>query len=117
MDNDVFVKKLIVGTKNQELVWKIDQKVFSSTTFYLEKGSTILVLVKYFEQEFDAWGTEIEIPYCAINICDFNRNIKHQVLEGDLTEQSELFRLYRLVERQVNNVDSIMEEFVEGIDL
>ena len=38
-----------------------------------------------------------------------------QIYEDDLPKSSDLMRLYRLAERQVNNVDLIMEDFVAGV--
>lgn len=119
MDNDKFIKKLIIGTKDKKLEWKQanSNKLFSVyQPFYVQKGDNKLVLEKYTVTDYDSFGDEIQTTNCSLTICDDNFDRLSEIYEDDLKKSNDIWRLYRLAERQANNVDDIMESFVEGID-
>ncbi len=119
MDNDKFVKKLIKGTKDDKLEWKpaISNKLFSAfQPFYIQKGDKKLVLEKYTVTDYDGYGEEIQTANCSLSICNDNFDRLSEIYEDDLKKSNDIWRLYRLAERQANNVDDIMESFVEDID-
>ena len=58
----------------------------------------------------------MQVPNCKISICDDQYNSLSDIYETDVKKSSDLMRLYRLAERQANNVDEIMENFVKKID-
>lgn len=119
MDNDKFVSKLIKGTKDNKLEWKpaSSNKLYSSyQPFYLQKGDKKLVLEKYTVIDYDGYGDEIQTANCSLSICDDNFDRLSEIYEDDLKKSNDMWRLYRLAERQANNVDEIMESFVEDIE-
>lgn len=120
MENGVFVNKLIKGTKDGKMRWqpaKSDKLYCAYQPYFLQKGDKKLVLEKYNSMGYDGYGEEIQSANCMISICDSQYNPLSEIHEDDLKKSSDLMRLYRLAERQVNKVDDIMEEFVEGIDV
>ncbi|MDU0323190.1 hypothetical protein RWZ02_10915 [Clostridium butyricum] len=119
MDNNRFINKLIAGTKSSQLKWeRVDSKKLSSTypLFYFQKEDKRLLLEKYTTIEYDSFGEEVKSAKCLLSICDNNFNKLTEIYEDDLRRSGDLWRLYRIVERQVNNVDDIMESFVKDID-
>lgn len=119
MDNDKFVIKLIEGTKDNKLEWKpaLSKKLYSIfQPFYLQKGDKKLVLEKYTVTDYDGYGDEIQTANCSLSICDDKFDKLSEIYEDDLKKSNNMWRLYRLAERQANNVDEIMESFVEGIE-
>lgn len=119
MDNGIFVNKLINGTKDGKLKWKPakSNKLYNTyQPYFLQKDDKKLVLEKYNTVEYDGYGEEIQTAKCMISICDENFNALSEIYEDDIKKSSDLMRLYRLAERKANNVDEIMEGFVEGIN-
>lgn len=119
MDNDKFVQKLIKGTKGNTLEWKpaSSNKLYSSyQPFYLQKGDKKLVLEKYTVTDYDGFGDEVQTANCFLSVCNDDFDRLSEIYEDDLSKSSDMWRLYRLAERQVNDVDDIMESFVEDID-
>lgn len=119
MDNDVFVNKLIKGTKDGEVNWQpVKSKEFSNDykKYYLQVENNKLLLEKYNSTEYDIFGDEISTVNCSLSVCDDTFNSLSEIYEDDLKISNGLIRLYRLVERKANNVDNIMEKFVEGIN-
>lgn len=119
MDNNIFINKLIAGTKSSQLKWeRVNSKKLSSTypSFYFQKGDKKLLLEKYTTIEYDSFGEEVKSAKCLLSICDDNFNKLTEIYEDDLRRSGDLWRLYRIVERQANNVDDIMKSFVKDID-
>lgn len=119
MENEIFVNKLINGTKNGKVEWKPakSNKLHSAyQPYYIENGDKKLVLEKYNTVEYDGYGEEVQSANCMISICDDEFNTISEIYEDDLKKSSDLWRLYRLAERKANKVDDIMEGFIEGID-
>ena len=119
MDNDIFIKKLISGTRNNKFEWKPanSNKLHSSyQPFYIQKGDKKLVLEKYNVTDYDYFGEECQTANCSLTICDNNFNRLSEIYENDLNQNNDMWRLYRLAERKANNIDDIMESFVEDID-
>ncbi len=119
MDNNVFINKLIAGTKSSQLKWEpVNLKKLSSKypSFYLQNGDKRLLLEKYLTIEYDSFGEEVQSEKCLLSVCDNGFNKLSQIYEDDLKKSGDLWRLYRIVERQANNVDDIMESFVKDID-
>lgn len=119
MDNNIFVNKLIRGTKEGTIKWKpAKSSNFYNLyqPYYLQKDDKKLVLEKYNTMEYDAYGEEVQIPNCKISICDDHFNSLSDIYESDIKKSSDLMRLYRLAERQANDVDQIMESFVREIE-
>ena len=120
MDNNVFVSKLIKGTKEGIIKWEPakSNKLYNSyQPFFLQNDDKKLVLEKYNTTEYDAYGEEMQVPNCKISICDDQYNSLSDIYETDVKKSSDLMRLYRLAERQANNVDEIMENFVKKIEI
>lgn len=118
MENDVFINKLINGTKNGILEWKPAKSIKLHSIYqpyYIQNGDKKLVLEKYSTIEYDGYGEEIQSSNCMISICDNEFNTISEIFESDLKKSSDLWRLYRLAERKANNVDDIMESFITGI--
>ena len=118
MENSVFVNKLIKGTKDGNMKWQLakpDPLYDDHQPYFLQKGDKKLVLEKYDTTGYDGFGDEVVHTNCVISICDNENRTLGQIYEDDLPKSSDLMRLYRLAERQVNNVDLIMEDFVAGV--
>lgn len=119
MDNDLFVKKLIAGTKSSQLDWLPTTSKQLSTeypSYYIEKSDKKLVLEKYKTTQYDGFGDEIQSINCQISIYDDQGNELSDIYEDDLKKSGDLWRLYRIVERKANKVDDIMQSFVDDID-
>ena len=119
MDNDKFIKKLLKGTKENKLEWKVasSKKLYNSyQPYYLEKGDKKLVVEKYNTVEYDCFGDEIPVTNCMLSICNDKFDNISAIIEDDLEKSNDLWRLYRLAERQANKIDEIMESFVENIE-
>ena len=118
MENDIFIQKLISGTKNKKLKWEaryVNRPYRSNLSYQLEKNKKLLIIGKYNTIEESAYGEEIQVTHCSVSICELNGVVLTEIGEDDLKNGSNLWRLYRLVERQANHVDDIMEQFVEDI--
>lgn len=122
MDNEIFVNKLIKGTKENKFQWeKLKSKKFINTyqTYTMKKNDKRIVIEKYDTIESDVFGDEYHTANCSLSVCDdsINLEILTQIFESDLKKGNDLMRLYRLAERQANKVDDIMESIVEDIDI
>lgn len=101
MDNNVFVSKLIKGTKEGIIKWEPakSNKLYNSyQPFFLQNDDKKLVLEKYNTTEYDAYGEEMQVPNCKISICDDQYNSLSDIYETDVKKSSDLMRLYRLAE-------------------
>ena len=119
MNLDEFVIKLINGTKSGSIKWNgCSNKRFIHyyPVYETRKGSNILVISKLQYQGTDFYGDEYEAFAAEISICSSNYDVLSEINESDLQNESNLLRLYRIVERQANNVNDILKDFVDGID-
>lgn len=64
----------------------------------------------------DPYGDSYTTTAAAIAICSNNYEILSEIYETDLQNESNLLRLYRIVKRQANNVDEILNNFVQNVD-
>lgn len=115
MNNDKFINKLLEGTRANELKWKLSSNInnFTYQPYEIEKNETTLLLYRYDTSDFDDWGNEIVVVNYALNVCNRNGQILTKILDGELKNETEMVRLFRLVERQVNNVDEILSSFFD----
>ena len=118
MDNyDTYVIALLNGTKEGKLQWKLDSNESSRYQAYcLLKGDQRLTIVKYDIAEYDILGSEIINSHCRLTLYGGMGEVIGDIVEDDLSNESYLWRLYRVVERQVNKFDSSIEGFVEGLN-
>ncbi len=115
MDNNVFLNKLIMGTKQGKILWADTAKNrnFLHYDYFAEKGDSFLALVQ--SQEETTYGT-FETCY-TLSIFDSNFNCQYSFHQDDFKRNgADLIRLYRLVERNVNDVDSRMSQIVGDIE-
>lgn len=119
MNYDEFIVKLINGTKSNNINWKRCQsRKFPHyyPAYETKKGENILVVQKLQYNSEDPYGDSYTTIGAEISICSINYEILSEIYESDLQNESNLLRLYRIVERQANNVNDILNNFVEGID-
>lgn len=119
MNYDEFVVKLINGTKSNDINWRrCKSKRFPHyyPAYETQKGVNILVVQKIQYSAENDYGDSYTSTAAEISICSINYEILSEIYESDLQNESNLLRLYRIVERQANNVDDILGNFVEGID-
>lgn len=119
MNYDEFVVKLINGTKSNSINWqRCKSKRFPHyyPAYETQKGGNILVIQKIQYSTEDAYGDSYTTTSAEISICSTNYETLSEIYESDLQNESHLLRLYRIVERQTNDVDNILGNFVEGID-
>lgn len=119
MNYDEFVIKLINGTKSNNFKWnRCTSKRFPHyyPLYETKKGDNILVLKKLQYSDSDPYGDTYNTIAAEISICNNNYDILSDIYESDLQNESNLLRLYRIVERQANNVDAILGDFVSEID-
>lgn len=119
MNFDEFVVKLINGTKSNAITWnRCSSKRFPHyyPIYETKKGDNILVIQKIQYSDIDPYGDSYTTTAGVISVCSISYEILTEICESDLKNQSNLLRLYRIVERQANNVNDILGGFVEGID-
>lgn len=119
MNYDEFVTKLINGTKSRIINWeRCSLKRFSQhyPAYETKKGENILVIRKLQYSDENSYGDSYIAISATISICSSSYQILSEIYESDLLNPSNLLRLYRIVERQANDVDNILSNFVEGID-
>lgn len=119
MNYDEFVVKLINGTKSNDISWRrCRSKRFSHNylAYETQKGENILVIQKIQYSAENEYGDSYIADAAVITICSTSYDILSEIYEADLLNESYLLRLYRIVQRQANNVDNILGNFVEGID-
>lgn len=119
MNYDEFVVKLINGSKSNSICWnRCKSKKFPHyyPAYETQKGANILVIQKLQYSTEDPYGDSYTTIGAIISICSTNYEILSEIYESDLKNESNLLRLYRIVERQANKVDDILGNFVEGID-
>lgn len=119
MNYDEFITKLINGTKANIISWtRCTSKRFPHAypAYETRKGDNILVVQKLQYTDLDPYGDSYSTTAAEISICSLNYEILSEIYESDLQNESNLLRLYRIVERQANNVDKILGDFIDGID-
>ena len=119
MNFDEFIVKLINGTKSNDISWnRCNSKRFPHfyPAYETKKGNNILVIQKLQYTDMDPYGDSYTTTASEISICSNNYEILSEIYESDLQNSSNLLRLYRIVERQANNVDEILGNFVKNID-
>ncbi len=119
MNYDEFVVKLINGTKSKNICWKrCTSKKFPHfyPAYETRKGENILVIQKLQYNTEDPYGDSYTTIGVEISICSNTYEILSDIYESDLQNESNLLRLYRIIERQANNVDDILGNFVRDID-
>ena len=119
MSYDDFINNLIEATKNNKVEWersKIDGIFTGYPEFLTANNQNILVIRKFEYKEEGAYG-DIYITLAAeLLIYSQRKELLSEIKEEDLDMSSNLLRLYRIVERKVNKVEEILENFITGID-
>ncbi|SDH59893.1 hypothetical protein SAMN05421493_10285 [Pseudobutyrivibrio sp. 49] len=116
-NNDRYVIALINGTKEKKLKWERDSQIdYVYPAYCIYNGDQKLVLVKYDTREYDIGGEEYLDYHCRITIIGANSTQLGVIIEDDLNDKGNLWRLYRLVERQVNKFDESIDGFIEGLN-
>ena len=81
------------------------------SAFYINRGQSKVVLYqyKYIDPNEETEGTSIFISFT-----DSNFKMVYELSRSDFgpNTRSELFRLYKLIQRKANNVDQIIEDFI-----
>lgn len=119
MNYDEFIIKLINGTKSNSISWqRCTSKRFPHyyPAYESQKGDNILVIQKLQYSNENPYGESYTSTAAEISICAKNYEILSEIYESDLQNESNLLRLYRIIERQANNVESILGNFVEDIN-
>ena len=124
MDNNKFLQSLIDATKRKTIEWYlVDTASARKFKFYydyavyaVKRNDTILVLqkYKYASDSVSPFEESYEIG-AVISICNEDYKQLYQMYEGGF-DSGELFRLYSLVERNVNKIDERLEAFINGMD-
>lgn len=121
-----FVLALIEKTKNEQLEWRIvPQEKFNNLlsnpqniikAYYCIYGDNIFVVG---QKKYEKISKKKNEPYEGINtfisILDMEFKYLYEITDDNFAMWgSELFRLYKLVQRKVNNIDVIMKKVIFG---
>lgn len=120
-----FIDSLISATKGDKIKWNVVPSIYLSKLsevindladiYYVDykEGKTILI---YQRKSFNEQN-QLENVNVDVCIADSGFNIKYNLTSEDIGyRDADLFRLFKLVERKVNNIDSLIEDFVKDFN-
>ena len=116
MKADRFIGELISRTMDGKgAVWKREGSRFDKYESYGITGNndTKVVLRMFDISHYESDGNEYTSPQCVMEIHDEDGKELGYIYEDDLNDPSDLYRLYRAAERNVNGVDARLEGFFD----
>lgn len=125
-NTDEFIKALVKGTKNNEIKWsEIDKKY--NNGFFTEPGERVenayyysrenkvnIIIYKGSTFLTNSFGEDIEQMNVnfVITLGD-SFTSKYKMSDNELKKDFEIWTLYKLIQRQVSNADSIMDQVIQ----
>lgn len=116
MKADKFIGELISRTNSGKgASWEKTGDQFDSYQSYkLSGGNDTEVVLRMFDiSHYESDGNVYTSPQCIMEIHDESGKDLGYIYEDDLDDPSNLFRLYRAAERNVNKVDERIEGFFD----
>ncbi|EGW36014.1 hypothetical protein [Desulfosporosinus sp. OT] len=121
MDADKFLDTLIKATKEETLHWvkvpdRMQERISDVTAgivgaYFIDRDQSKVVVYQYKYVDTDE-GTEGVSIHISFTDADFR--VKYELNGSDFgpNKEAALFRLYKLIQRKANNIDKVMEEFI-----